>query len=186
MPNNKLKPIVKFLPILGLETDRVPTMAEFRTTYKELFAQHPDKAGEEATAKFQEITEAASKVFEFLTENPALQPKTVDKKDILGDLVKSNNFVYNTSNVCFDLTTETAEAWQKEFERMLGDPKPLPNPGCGIQYKKESWSLVGVSSFGTISIIYWPSTLKVMLQGSTCMNFATFAIPYLVERLSKS
>ena len=166
-------------------------MAEFRTAYKELFSQHPDKAGEEATAKFQEITEAARKVFEFLTANPGLQPKTVDKKDILGDLVKSNNFVYNTSNVCFDLTTETAEAWQKEFERMLGDPKPLPNPGCGIQYKKESWSLDGVSSlsgrtFGTISISYWPSTLKVMLQGSTYMNFATFAIPCMAERLSKS
>ena len=126
MSDRKLETIVKFLSVLGLETDRVPTVSEYRQAYKSLFSNHPDKAGAEATAKFQEITEAASKVLEFLSANRDLQPLIVDVKDTLGRLVKSNNLIYNTDCVTFDLTVDTAKGWKEQFERLLGSPKPLP------------------------------------------------------------
>ena len=49
--------IVRFLPVLGLPTERVPTFAEYKSAYKKKKNLHPDKPGnEEKTAEFQEIT----------------------------------------------------------------------------------------------------------------------------------
>ena len=154
----------------------------------------PDIARADATEKFQEITEAANKVFEFLAANRDLQPLAVDKRDVLGRLVKSHNLTYNANCVTFDLTQGTVDAWKKEFEKMLGNPKPLPknksNKDPGIQFKKSSWCLDGDSAlenrtFGSISVSFWPTTLKVSLQGSTYFNFANFAIPDIVERMNQ-
>ena len=122
MSDNKLKTIGKFLAVLGLDINSVPTVTEFRKAYKNLFSLHPDKPGVEATEKFQEVTEAANKVFEFLAANRDLQPLAVDKKDVLGRLVKSNNLIYNANCVTFDLIQGTVDAWKDEFERMLGSP----------------------------------------------------------------
>ena len=165
-----LKPIIPFLAVLGLETDRVPSVSEFRNAYKDLFYLHPDKAGEKSTGKFQEITEAADKVFEFLTANGNLQPEKMDDSDILGTLVKDNNLVYNKQSVCFDLTKESVDVWMEEFKSILGCSKPLPNSDSGIQFKKDNWSLdsescSSVTTFGKISVSFYPTTLKVHCKG---------------------
>ena len=187
-----LKPIIPFLAVLGLETDRVPSVSEFRNAYKDLFYLHPDKAGDKSTGKFQEVTEAADKVFEFLTANGNLhlQPEKLDDSDMLGTLVKDNNLIYNKQSVCFNLTEETVEldVWMKEFESILGCSKPLPNSDSGIQFKKDNWSLESEScssmtTFGKISVSFYPTTLKVHLQGSSFLNFTTFMIPSIVERI---
>ena len=68
--------IVRFLPVLGLPTERVPTFAEYKSAYKKKKNLHPDKPGnEEKTAEFQEITEAARNILIFMTANPKLQTK---------------------------------------------------------------------------------------------------------------
>ena len=185
---NLLKHIVGYLSVLGLDTDRVPSVSEFRKAYKDLFYLHPDKAGPESTGKFQEITEAAEIVFEFLTANGNLQPEKLDENDVLGTLVKENNLVYNKQSVCFDLTKETVDVWMQGFESILGRSKPLPS---GIQFKKDSWSLdsdspSSVTTFGTISVTFYPTTLKVHLQGSSFLDFTTFMIPTMVERMKNT
>ena len=187
MSDTKLQTIVKFLSVLRLETDRVPTLSEYRTAFKNLLTLHPDKAGNDTTGEFQAITEAARHVFEFLTQNTDLQPEEIDEEDILGWFVKTYGVVYNSNCVCFDLTADTVDDWKVELEGMLGSSKPLPkknNKEPGIQYKKDSWSL-GESTFGTISVNFYHNTLKVMVQGNSYLDFTTFAIPGMVERMKK-
>ena len=191
MSTKKLKAVSGFLKVLGLATDRVPSMDEAKAAYKELFYLHPDKAGEESTARFQEITEAAKEVFEFLTLKGNVKVDDIDVKDVLGILVKNNNLVFNKMSVTFDLTNDTVDAWMSQFESILGKSKPLPNSEIGIQYKKESWSLdcdssTSLTTFGSVSICFYSTTLKVVIQGSTFLHFATFAIPQIVERMSKA
>ena len=72
---------------------------------------------------------------------------------------------------------------------MVGKPKPLQshksNKEPGIQYKQDTWSVSSVSekTFGKISVNIYHSTLKVMLQGSTYLDFITLAITHMVEKL---
>ena len=137
MSARKLRSIARSLTILGLETDKVPSESEFRKAYKDLFHLHPDKAGADSTAKFQEITEAATDVFEFLTENVNLKSNN-DDGDVLADLVKNNNLVYKKKCVTFEVTPDTVDAWMSEFDALLGKSKPLPKTDNAIQYKKDS------------------------------------------------
>ena len=82
MSAKKFKAVAVFLSVLGLETDRVPSIEEVKAAYKELYHLHPDKAGEESTARFQEITEAAKEVFEFLTTKGNVKHDDVDVKQV--------------------------------------------------------------------------------------------------------
>ena len=127
-------------------------------------------------------------MFEFLTTKGNVKHDDVDAKDVLGNLVKNNNLVFNKMSVTFDLTGDTVDAWMNQFESVLGKSKPLPNSEIGIQYKKESWSLdcdstSSLTTFGSVSICFYSTTLKVVIQGSTFLHFATFAIPQIVERM---
>ena len=126
---NILKPIVGFLSVLGLDTERVPSVTELRSAYRALLHLHPDKAGKDSTAKFQEITEAAQAVLEFLTLNTNLQPEVVDDDDILGSLVKENNLMFNNGSTSLDLPMDgvVVDAWMHEFGVELGHSIPLPH-----------------------------------------------------------
>ena len=138
---------------------------------------------------FQKITEAAHEVLEFLTAKGKNQPESIEKTDVLSRFVRTNKVVYNKKCVTFYLTKYTVEVWKKEFEKMLWKPKPLPshksNKEPGIQYKQDTWSVSCVSekTFGKISVNIYHSTLKVMLQGATYLDFITLAITNMVERL---
>ena len=67
MSTRNLRSLAKFLTTLGMDTDKVPSVSDFRKAYRSHLHLHPDKAGQDSTPKFQEITEAAKEVFEFLT-----------------------------------------------------------------------------------------------------------------------
>ena len=110
MSARNLRSLGRFLTILGLETDKVPSVSNFRKAYKSLFHLHPDKAGPDSTAKFQEITEAAKEVFEFLTTNGNLKEEDIsDDNDCLGILVRNNNLQFNKKCVTFDLPADTVD-----------------------------------------------------------------------------
>ena len=150
-----LKPIVRFITVLGLDSDRVPSVSELKTSYRERLHLHPDKAGVESTSQFQELTQAAHAVLEFLTANSNLQPEVNDDDDILGSLVQNNNLKYNKGSTSFDLPLDSVQAWLHEFGAELGLSKPLANSVNDIQFIKDSWSLDGdqpgvVTTFGKV------------------------------------
>ena len=188
MSARNLRSLGRFLTTLGLDTDKVPSVSDFRKAYRSFFHLHPDKAGEDSTAKFQEITEAAKEVFEFLTTSGNLRQEDISDDDILGNLVKNNNLLFNKKCVTLDLSADTADDWLKEFEVILGPSKPLNNSETGIQFKKESWCLDTESSsplvsFGSVSVNYHPTTLKIVLSRALLIWILQ---PWQYQRLLKT
>ena len=55
----KLDTIETFLKRLDLKTDRIPTLAEYKASYRKKLNLHPDKGGEECSEAFKEITDNA-------------------------------------------------------------------------------------------------------------------------------
>ena len=189
MSSRNLRSLARFLTTLGLDTDKVPSVSDFRKAYKSHLHLHPDKAGDDSLAKFQEITEAAKEVFEFLTSSGNLKHEDIKDGDILGNLVKNNNLQFNKKCVTFDLSVDTTDDWLKEFEIMLGPSKPLNNSETGIQFKKENWCLdtdssSSLVSFGSVSVNFHPTTRKIVIQGSAYLDFTTLAIPKMVENMN--
>ena len=74
-----LADLVVFLTKLDMNVEKIPTLAEYKKKYREKMHLHPDKAGKESEEVFKEITEAASKVHAWITDNPELQPKKTDE-----------------------------------------------------------------------------------------------------------
>ena len=188
MSARNLRSLGKFLSTLGLDTDKVPSVSDFRKAYRSHLHLHPDKAGDDTLARFQEITEAAKEVFEFLTTAGNLKHEDISDDDILGNLVRHNNLQFNKKCVTLDLSADTADKWMNEFENILGPSKPLNNSETGIQFKKENWCLdcdssAPLVSFGSVSVNFHPTTMKIVVQGSAYLDFTTLAIPRIVENM---
>ena len=79
--SEKLEEIKVFLLRLDLKPDKVPTYAEYKKKYREKLFLHPDKSGNDTEEVFKEITEAANKVHEWITENPELQKTNTEVED---------------------------------------------------------------------------------------------------------
>ena len=183
------------LATLKLKLDRVPTLAEHKKHFKDLLSLHPDISGTDTTKEFQEITEAARKVLEFILNNPKLQTQarteseSQEHKETLRFFEKSNKVIYNQKSVSFYIEPNTVDAWQKAFEKKLGAGHPMTDKS-GIQYKKEKWNIDSVSTasnpiLGSVSICFWQTTQKVLVQGSHYMAFVTFAIPGMIKSIYK-
>ena len=111
---NILKPIVGFLTVLGLDTDRIPSVSEYRSAYRAKLHLHPDKAGVESTSEFQKVTEAAEAVLDFVTANS--KPDDVNNdNDVLIRLVKSNDLAYKQQSISLILANGEVVAWMHEF-----------------------------------------------------------------------
>ena len=64
---------------------------------------HPDKAGKESEEAFKEITEAANKVHNWITENPELQKtNTEEYKRVAKCFDRVNNVEYNKNTVDYN------------------------------------------------------------------------------------
>ena len=70
--------IKDYLRVLNLNTTRVPTFKEYKKAYRELLKLHPDLGGD--TPKFQEITQAAREVFDYMCVN--IKPITLVKQKL--------------------------------------------------------------------------------------------------------
>ena len=77
--SGKLEEIGIFSSKLDMKPDRVPTYAEYKKKYQEKLYLHPDKAGSDREELFKEITEAAKKVHDWITDNPELQKTNTDE-----------------------------------------------------------------------------------------------------------
>ena len=188
--------IQEYLAKLKMKLDRVPTLADHKKAYKDLLSQHPDRAGKDATKDFQEITEAARNVLEFILNNPKLQKQvraeseTQEHKETLRYFEKYNKVIYNKMSVTFSIEPSAVDAWKKAFEKKLGVGQAMAD-NTGFQYKKDKWSIESVSTasnpvLGSVSICFWSNTTHtVLVQGSHYMAFMTFAIPGMIKSIYK-
>ena len=173
--------------VLELPTNKVPNLTDFKKAYRSKLHLHPDKGGE--TDKFQEVSEAAIKVMEFITNNPELQSNvdTEEFKDILRCFEKSNDVSYNSGGLVFHIVEKTRNVWMKALDKKIGSLKTLPN---GVQFKQDSWIMKGdqPQSFGSISITIYTMdektrTSKVQLQGKSYLAYMTFVIPLVLREI---
>ena len=123
MPN--ISEIKEYLEVLNLNTTCMPTMKEYKKAYRELMRLHPDLGGD--TTRFQEITQAARQVFEFITkhQNEQTRPDNDIDADLLKAFEATNNVSYNSGNIVFGIDPTEAEKWLECLEKRLGKPLPL-------------------------------------------------------------
>ena len=101
--------IAMFLKVLGLNVNKLPTLSEYEAAYRSKLKLHPDRGGDNKV--FQEITEAARIVFEYLAENQTAQQrkeKEVDE-ELLKWLKDSTKVRYSPGNVVFDIDEKSGE-----------------------------------------------------------------------------
>ena len=188
----KLKDIEAFLARLDLKTDRFPTLSEFKKKYREKMNLHPDKAGEESTEIFKEITEAARTVFQLITEHPELQtrPENDECAKLVKCFEKSNHVEYNKDNVVFLIEDELCDVWIESLKKRLGPSIPLEDK-VGVQFKTLQLKIPKLTneiegSFFA-SVWYKPSDgrSKIMFQGKAHMAFISFLLPDVLKEVKK-
>ena len=187
--NPKLKEIEHFLTVLGLPDDRVPTFKEYKTAYRNKKNLHPDKAGDESNAVFQEITEAARHILTFLTNNSELQTRkdTDEGLRMMKCFEKEHNLVYNQGSMVFHYDDNFHATWMNAFEKKLGAAKPL-NPAVeknSFQFKSDSLQVSKLSYplSVTVAVYYQPANgqSKIMIQGKSQMSFMSFVMPEILR-----
>ena len=177
-----------FLERLDLKTDKVPTYAEYKKKYREKMFLHPDKAGTEKEDIFKEITEAAKKVHEFITDNPELQRTNTDEyKRVAKCFDRASDVEYNKNNVVIHLNDEMCSAWMESLSRRFGASIPLEDQ-VGVQFKTSHLKVPKASeSFGSFSASVWPKPKKglpkILLQGKSYMTFVTFILPEILKEI---
>ena len=173
-----LSAIEKYLVILGLPSDKQPTLAEYKQAYREKLKLHPDKQHDSKDKardhdKFCEILEAAKEVFKFITENQHPDEKDQDK-DLLRNFEQTNGVKYNKGNITFHIEPGSGQLWINSLAKKLSEPVPLSN-GSGYQMKVEEFKIPSITyltkrTYGSLSVTVWPNPSdgqpKVCVQGT--------------------
>ena len=186
--SEKLEDIAIYLSKLDLKTDKIPTYAEYKKKYREKLHLHPDKAGSETEEVFKEITEAAKKVHEWITENAELQKtKTDEYKRVSKCFDRENKVEYNKNNVVIHLDDEHCIAWMEALSKRFGASIPLEDQ-VGVQFKTSHLKTSkGSETFGSFSASIWQKPKKgapkVLLQGKAYMAFVTFVLPDILKEI---
>ena len=186
--SEKLEEIAIYLSKLDLKTDKIPTYAEYKKKYREKLHLHPDKAGSECEEVFKEITEAAKKVHDWITENPDLQKTNTDEYQRVAKCFSRENKVeYNKNNVVIHLDEEHCIAWMEALTKRFGASVPLEDQ-VGVQFKTLHLKITRSSEiFGSFSASVWQNpkkgTPKIMLQGKAYMTFVIFVLPDILKEI---
>ena len=186
----KLKEIEVFLTKLDLKTDRIPTLNEFKTNFRKKLNLHPDKAGEESSDAFKEITEAARLVFKFLTDNPELQTRkeTDESSKVIKCFEKTNEVVYNHQSITFNLEDDLVDAWIAALTSRYGPSTPLADKK-GIKFKTSQLKIPKLThgNHGSLTASVWEKPndgrSKILLQGKSFMAFLSFVVPEILKEL---
>ena len=183
-----LSGIEKYLTILGLPSDKHPTLAEYKQAYREKLKLHPDKQHSSSDkAKdhdtFCEILEAAKEIFKFITENQHPEEKNTDK-ELLRTFEQTNGVKYNKGNLTFHIKPGSGQLWINSLAKKLSEPVPLPN-GTGFQMKVDELKIPSIGyltrkTYGSLSVTVWPSPSdgqpKVCVQGTMYLAFISFVL----------
>ena len=194
MPPTTVQPpdisgIMGYLQVLGLNPSRMPTLKEYKKAFREKLQLHPDLGGD--TSQFQEITEAARNIFDFISSHAHQQHRkeTENDKDLLKTFESTNNVTYHPGNIVFNIDGAKADLWIECLRRRVSDPVPLSD-GSGVQMKRDDFKIALVTytnkaDFGSIMITVYPhpknSSPKIMIQGKMYMAFVSFIIPLVLK-----
>ena len=193
-----LQDLEEYLEVLGLPSNRVPSLLNYKKAYRKLLVNHPDKGGE--TLTFQKQTEAARNVFEYMTEHPEEVPGTEkhEEKEHLKMFEAKNNIKYNKESVVFDIKKDETQAWIETMENVLKTrgtkTEAKAQTSAQVVIRCEAWSIPWVSSqtktsYGSITITVYPEPKhgqpRVMVQGRFYMAFVTLMLPSLAKSLHK-
>ena len=150
---SELKNMSVFLTRLGMKTDKFPTYAEYKKSYRDLMYLHPDKAGKENEEAFKEITEAANKIHAWITENPEMQKgKAEEYKRVAKCFDRRNDVEYKTSSVLIYVSEEQCTAWMNALGKRYGASIPLVDQ-VGVQLKTNHLKIPKVTdTFGPFSV----------------------------------
>ena len=185
----KVKEIEVYLAVLAMKTDIVPSFDELKDAYRTLMHLHPDKTGpgEENNKVFQKITEAVRIVFDFLTDNPELQPKegSAETKRMVKCFERTNKVEFKDGSLTFLYEDDQYNDWLKAFEKRIGPASKLPTPNSFI-FNNKSLDIPDHPNIGTVtaSLYYRPKKdgkSKILLQGTAYLEFLHFVIPDILK-----
>ena len=188
--NPRLREVEPFLAVLKMKTDKAPSFEDLKKAYHDLLHLHPDKAGssEENTRIFQEITEAARKVFSFITNNPDLQSKrgSADFKRMLKCFEESSNLKFHDGGVVFFFDDEQYDDWVKALGKYIAPPTNLNKSEVNFLFSTDRLEIPEHPNHGnvTASLYYKPKSdgkSKIMLQGAAHLAFLSFVIPAILK-----
>ena len=196
-----LSEIEGYLIILGLPTNILPTLAEYKQAYRDKLKMHPDKLQQNSGDKEKdhdvicEILEAGRCVFKFITENQDHQSREKGQdKDLLKTFEATSGVSYNKGNITFHIVPGSGDLWIKCLAKKLSEPIPLSN-GSGFQMKVEDFKIPSVSyltkkSYGSLFVTVWPSPgdgqPKVCVQGTMYLAFISFVLPSVLKDMSST
>ena len=153
-PKMKMKDIEVYLGLLKVKSDQVPTFSDLRKAYLDLMHLHPDRAGpgEEINRVFQGITEAARIIFEFLTNNPDLQPKrmSAECKRMVKCFEESNEVEFKDGCIVFLFDDVEYNDWIKAFEKRIGPASKLPTNNS-FKFTTKSLGIPEHPNIGTVT-----------------------------------
>ena len=190
--------VAEFLRVLGLNPSRIPTLQEYKRAYREQIRQHPhpDHGGD--THKFQIVTEAATKVFEYISSHQQEQKRanSDSDKNLLRAFEISSNVVYHKGSIVFDIDGSAAQFWIDSLKKKLGETTELSD-GSGVQMKKDDLEIPLVTNqkntqtkFGSVTVTVYPnpktSNPKIMIQGKMYMAFVAFILPMVIKDMNKA
>ena len=131
-----LSEVTEFFEILGLPTNKVPTVDGVRRQFrKEALARHPDKLGidltkearEASKKRMQELNEACARVLEFLADLPSYEDtaSNQEQEELLKMFRDKSNISYNRSSVTIKLNKELGEEFISSLEKAVGNRQTL-------------------------------------------------------------
>ena len=135
MDNQALNQLLRVLKIKNDITN--VTSGDVNTAFrKEAKNIHPDKAGDESTAEFQQLLAAYNALREYFKERSDLSGVDVHENDNDNDdeqFFKDNfekfNFPYaNKGSFTIGIEDSLVDTWQNCMESLLGVPKVVINP----------------------------------------------------------
>ena len=195
-----------FMTTLGLKSSqgKLPCYSRVRKAYRALFKQHPDIGG--VTADFQEITQAARELFQYILDHPESvekEPKedTTDEsedddniKEILKIFENSTNIKYNKDSVTYQVDKDLADEWKDTLETYFSVTATTPEKGK-LLFTKKDWVIPGrekdEEGTGTVIVSLWPNTAKgkgkarMLVQGTHYFQFVTLTLPTLANTVRK-
>ena len=186
MTNEEIR---KHLDVLKIQNNiNDVTLKDVTLAFRQLaLILHPDKAGNESTAAFQELINAYEKVFDFFKEKHGADFDKIFENDDDQKFFKDNfqkfNFPFeNKGSFTVSIEDYLADTWQECIEILLGEPKIVKN-AWGTECDR-IWKVEHGKIDITLHIYNKPKNKKgskLMLQGSN----QSLICSYVFEELPK-
>ena len=202
--------IKKFLNVLGIKMSfisggaKVPGHAAVRKAFRNnLKKVHPDKGGVHMTATFQELSEAAREVADYIDKNPEMVEEEAEadtdnpeEQDNLKELFKifatSSGLKYNKDSVVFNIEKDQVDEWMSKFTEYFDNKRELVTTADATMFKNDAWVLSGKEEeeeekVGSVAVTVWPDITnpKVMVQGTMYSPFVATVLPAIAMAVHK-